>query len=101
MRMTTLAPFRLSLAVLCLCACLTPPARAADPNGVPAPDGTAGDPEAERRAFKVADGFDVNLFASDPMLVKPIAMNFDERGRLWVVSSTTYPQVRPGDVPND
>ena len=28
----------------------------------------------------VADGFEVNLFAADPLLAKPIQMNFDPRG---------------------
>src|SRR5262245_54817908 len=40
------------------------------------------DPELERRSFKVADGFEVTLFAADPQLAKPIGMNFDARGRL-------------------
>jgi hypothetical protein len=31
--------------------------------------------------------FDVQLFASEPMIVKPIAMTFDERGRLWTIES--------------
>ena len=28
-------------------------------------------------------------------------MNFDPAGRLWVVSSETYPQVKPGVAPDD
>ena len=45
------------------------------------------DPEIERKSFIVADGFEVNLFAADPLLAKPIQMNFDAAGRLWVASS--------------
>src|SRR5256714_4414125 len=59
------------------------------------------DPEIERQSFQVADGFEVNLFAADPLLAKPIQMNFDPRGRLWVATSETYPQVKPGQKPND
>src|ERR1043165_9272733 len=59
------------------------------------------DPEEERKLFEVADGFEVNLFASDPQMAKPIQINFDAQGRLWVASSETYPQVKPGEVPND
>ncbi len=59
------------------------------------------DPEIERKSFQVADGFEVNLFAADPLLAKPIQMNFDPRGRLWVSTSETYPQVKPGQKPND
>ena len=35
------------------------------------------------------------------MIEKPIEMNFDAAGRLWVATSETYPQVKPGQVPND
>jgi putative heme-binding domain-containing protein len=59
------------------------------------------DPEVERKSFKVADGFEVNLFAADPLLAKPLHMNFDSAGRLWVVSSETYPQIKPGQKAND
>src|SRR5262249_7874315 len=59
------------------------------------------DPEIERKSFQVADGFEVNLFAADPLLAKPIQMNFDPKGRLWVATSEAYPQVKPGQKPND
>ncbi len=59
------------------------------------------DPELERKTFKVADGFEVTLFAADPLLAKPIQMNWDNKGRLWVATSQVYPQVLPGEVPND
>ncbi len=51
--------------------------------------------------FTVADGYEVALWAENPMLHKPTQMNFDERGRLWVASSETYPQVEVGQTPND
>jgi putative heme-binding domain-containing protein len=59
------------------------------------------DPELERKTFKVADGFEVNLFAADPLVAKPIQMNFDSRGRLWVATSSVYPQILPGETPSD
>jgi len=59
------------------------------------------DPEIERKSFQVADGFEVNLFAADPLLAKPIQMNFDSRGRLWIASSEVYPQILPGQKAND
>jgi putative heme-binding domain-containing protein len=59
------------------------------------------DPEIERRSFQVAEGFEVNLFAADPILAKPLQINFDPAGRLWVVSSEVYPQIQPGQVAND
>src|SRR5437762_2208565 len=46
-------------------------------------------PEAEFATFEVADGFEVNLFASElDGVIKPIQMRFDFRGRLWVIGST-------------
>ncbi len=59
------------------------------------------DPEEERKTFVVADGFEVNLFAADPLLAKPIQMNFDAKGRLWVASSEVYPHIKPGQKAND
>jgi len=51
--------------------------------------------------FEIADGFEVTLWAEDPMLYKPIQMNWDDRGRLWVASSRVYPQISPGQDPGD
>src|SRR5262245_50850391 len=59
------------------------------------------DPELERKTFTVAPGFEVNLYAADPLLAKPIQMNFDPQGRLWVASSEVYPQIKPGEKAND
>src|SRR5215203_1708355 len=42
-------------------------------------------------AMTVPEGFRVNLFAGEPDLVRPIAMTVDDRGRLWVVESHSYP----------
>ncbi len=59
------------------------------------------DPELERKTFVLPEGFEVNLFASDPLLAKPIQMNFDPQGRLWIAASEVYPQIKPGDKAND
>ena len=59
------------------------------------------DPEIERKTFVVPDGFEVNLYAADPLLAKPIQMNFDAQGRLWVASSEVYPQIKPGQEATD
>jgi len=68
------------------------PARASEPNAFqPQP----------RPNFQVAEGFDVQLFAENPQLAKPIQMNFDPQGRLWIASSSVYPQIQPGQVAND
>src|SRR5271165_4096276 len=90
---------RLALITLCLLVpALLHPAKLFAQAGAKVPDP---DPELERKSFEVADGFDVNLFAADPLLAKPIQMNFDARGRLWVACSESYPQIKPGAQQND
>ena len=60
------------------------------------------DPADELAAFHVKDGFAINLFASEDVgVIKPIQSRFDARGRLWVIGSAVYPQLEPGQVPND
>ena len=59
------------------------------------------DPAAEQQAMVVASGAQVDLYAADPMIRKPIQINFDHRGRLWVASSDIYPQIEPGEKAND
>jgi len=43
------------------------------------------------KAMSLPPGFSVTLAASEPDIVKPIAFTLDDRGRLWVVESHTYP----------
>jgi len=59
------------------------------------------DPELERQELIPADGFEVSLFAADPLIAKPTHMNFDNEGRLWIASSEIYPQVKPGQKATD
>ncbi|MGZ8920446.1 MAG: PVC-type heme-binding CxxCH protein, partial [Limisphaerales bacterium] len=60
------------------------------------------DPASEFASFSIASGFHVALFASEEDgVVKPIQIRFDAQGRLWVIGSTVYPQLEPGEVPND
>lgn len=51
--------------------------------------------------FQVAEGLEVTLWAENPLLHKPLQMNFDPQGRLWVVSSELYPQIEPGQAATD
>ncbi len=47
----------------------------------------------------VPGGFELQLFAADPDIRKPMAMSWDERGRLWIIESVDYPNrlVTPGE----
>ncbi len=51
--------------------------------------------------FDLADGLEATLWAENPHLAKPIQMNFDPEGRLWVASSSVYPQIQPGQKADD
>jgi putative heme-binding domain-containing protein len=57
--------------------------------------------EQPQPKFEVADGLEITLWAEDPLLNKPIHMNFDPQGRLWVASSEVYPQIEPGQAATD
>ena len=46
--------------------------------------------EAVKR-MTVAPGFAVKLVASEPMMAQPVCIEFDARGRLWVVQYLQYP----------
>ena len=48
-------------------------------------------PEEELLGFKLPPGFEIQLFASEPDIDKPINMTFDAKGRLWVTQSFEYP----------
>jgi putative heme-binding domain-containing protein len=48
-------------------------------------------PEEERKCLRVPEGFEVQLVAAEPDIRKPININFDARGRLWVTGSVEYP----------
>ncbi|MBC7854523.1 MAG: ThuA domain-containing protein [Pirellulaceae bacterium] len=49
-------------------------------------------PEESIKHISVPVGFEVSLFASEPMIGgKPICMNWDEAGRLWICETMDYP----------
>jgi len=88
--------FRLPFVVLLLLGTARAARAQRDLKDIPSPD-----PESERQALVVAEGFQINLFASDPQVTKPIQMNFDAAGRLWVACSELYPHIAPGQEAHD
>ena len=48
-------------------------------------------PDESKKLMQVPVDFDVQLFAAEPDITNPIAMSWDERGRLWIVESVDYP----------
>ena len=48
-------------------------------------------PKEEQAAFRVMKGFTIDLVAAEPDVVDPVAMCFDEKGRLFVAEMRGYP----------
>lgn len=48
-------------------------------------------PEDALSRMTVADGFAVDLVAAEPVVRQPVAIDFDDRGRLWVLQYLQYP----------
>lgn len=47
-------------------------------------------PEEELKTFKIEKGFRIELVAAEPMIQSPIAISFDDQGRLFVVEMRGY-----------
>src|SRR5439155_3218308 len=60
------------------------------------PPGPALLPAEAISQMTVPAGFSVELVASEPDIVNPVAMTFDERGRIWITESLEYPRKQPG-----
>ena len=69
-----------ALAVIC---CLLPPACSSHRKPIP--------PEQALETFELPEGFRIELAAAEPNVVDPVAMAFDEQGRLLVVEMSDYP----------
>ena len=57
---------------------------------MPMADGLA--PQEAAKAMSAPPGFSVKLLAAEPDVCQPIAMCFDDRGRLWVAECYAYPR---------
>jgi putative membrane-bound dehydrogenase-like protein len=53
-------------------------------------------PEALRK-ITLPEGFHITLFAGEPDVLQPIAFDFDDRGRLWVVECFSFPDFKSQD----
>jgi glucose/arabinose dehydrogenase/plastocyanin len=60
-------------------------------------------PQEQLSRFKVAEGYQVNLFASELRfpIANPFAIHFDAEGQLWVANTPTWPHSLPGKQPVD
>jgi len=53
-------------------------------------------PEESQACFQVEPGFRIELVAAEPVVTDPVAIDFDHKGRMYVVEYTDYP-VGPKD----
>ena len=65
------------------------PGLAGEPDGPLSPEGAA-------RAIRLEPGLRLELVAAEPLVASPVAMAFDERGRLFVAENRGYP-TGPGE----
>ena len=66
------------------------------PHAQDKPPGPALSPAEAIAKMTVPEGFTVELVASEPDIVNPVAMTIDERGRFWITESLEYPRRSPG-----
>jgi len=77
--------------------------------GAQGPTGSAGaasdapvlSPADEMKTFRLPPGYRVELVASEPMVQEPVAIDWDQEGRLWVVEMLGYMQDLPGTIERD
>ena len=94
-----MSPARLSSSLLALLLLAQVPAfgqKIAVPRRHDRPPGPALTPEQAVQRMTVPEGFHVEIVASEPDVVNPVAMFIDEKGRFWVTESFEYPRREPG-----
>lgn len=59
-------------------------------------------PEDSMKLAQVPPGFELALFAAEPDIVNPIYVNWDHKGRAYVIQTTDYPNnLHAGNIGND
>lgn len=58
-------------------------------------------PAEELSTFQLEPGLSITLVASEPMVQDPVAITFDEDGRLWVVEMKGYMPTIEGNAENE
>jgi mono/diheme cytochrome c family protein/glucose/arabinose dehydrogenase len=58
-------------------------------------------PEEELKTFKLPPGFRIELVASEPMIESPVAISFDDQGRMFVVEMRSYMRDLEGTTEKD
>ena len=66
------------------------------PHAQDAPPGPALSPAEAIAKMQVPPGFVVESVVAEPMIVNPVAMSFDDAGRIWITESLEYPRLSAG-----
>lgn len=48
------------------------------------------EPNISLESYKIEEGFDLKVIASEPLLEAPVAIDFDTKGRIWVAEMTGF-----------
>jgi mono/diheme cytochrome c family protein len=48
------------------------------------------EPKISLENYQIEDGFELNMIAAEPFLKAPVSMDFDNKGRMWVVEMIGY-----------
>ncbi len=48
------------------------------------------EPNISLENYQIEEGFDLSIVASEPFLKAPVSMDFDDKGRMWVVEMIGY-----------
>ena len=87
------APLAVLLGLLCAVSLAWSAAEQAPPRGAQAARAGSGplSPEEALASFELEPGYRIELAAAEPLVRSPLAIAFDERGRLYVVENRGYP----------
>src|SRR3954465_12002216 len=80
---------RIAAASACIAIGFASPCRAVDPN--PQKSSVALSPQDSLNQIVVDPGLKAELVANEPNVIGPVAVRFDEDGRMWVVQMRDYP----------
>ncbi|HYG77199.1 MAG TPA: PVC-type heme-binding CxxCH protein [Planctomycetota bacterium] len=80
------------LLTICLVSTLSVHAADVSAGGSPEPENDA---EVFMKAYRLADGLKIELFAAEPHLQHPVAICTDEKGRFFVAESNRLPVITP------
>jgi uncharacterized protein len=63
------------------------------------PEGGPTAPEKAAEKIVVLPDFNLNLVAAEPLIDKPISMDWDAKGRLWIAETPEYPYRQDRSIP--